>query len=147
MRSCALTTVAGGSLPPQRDSRIDTRRPCRCSPDDDQDAIDNVVSSDYNDYMRTIGVRELKAELSRVLRDVKNGEAFLVTDRGRVVAELRRPDGGILTESRVERALSRLAASGVLRVAERRMVSYPASPLHMPDGSARDLLNADRDEA
>ena len=106
-----------------------------------------MVSSDYTDYMRTIGVRELKAELSRVLRDVKNGEAFLVTDRGRVVAELRRPDGGILTESRVERALSRLAASGVLRVAERRMVSYAASPLHMPDGSARDLLNADRDEA
>ena len=97
--------------------------------------------------MRTIGVRELKAQLSRVLRDVQSGEAFLVTDRGRVVAELRKPDGGILTESRVERALSRLAASGVLRVAERPMASYAASPLRMPDGSARDLLNADRDDA
>lgn len=97
--------------------------------------------------MRTIGVRELKAQLSRVLRDVQSGEAFLVTDRGRVVAELRKPDGGILTESRVERALSRLAASGVLRLAERPMASYAASPLRMPAGSARDLLNADRDDA
>ena len=40
--------------------------------------------------MRTIGIRELKAELSRVLRDVQRGDTVLVTDRGRVVAELRK---------------------------------------------------------
>ena len=96
--------------------------------------------------MRTIGVRELKAQLSRVLRDVQDGEAFLVTDRGRVVAELRRPDGGVLLESRLERALARLAANGALRIAEPRISPYTASPLRLPDGTASDLLNADRDE-
>ena len=95
--------------------------------------------------MRTIGVRELKAELSRVLRDVQKGEAFLVTDRGRVVAELRRPDGGVMEDSPVDRAFSRLAASGALRLAERPVNPYTASPLRLPDGSALELLNADRD--
>jgi prevent-host-death family protein len=40
--------------------------------------------------MRSIGVRELKAHLSQILRHVQTGEAILITDRGRVVAELRR---------------------------------------------------------
>ena len=97
--------------------------------------------------MRTIGVRELKAELSRVLRDVQSGEAFLVTDRGRVVAELRRPDGAVIHESPVERAFARLAASGAMRLAERARLPYTASPLRMPDGSARSLLDADREDA
>jgi antitoxin (DNA-binding transcriptional repressor) of toxin-antitoxin stability system len=44
--------------------------------------------------MRTIGIRELKARLSQVLRDVAKGDAYLVTDCGRAVAELRRPDAG-----------------------------------------------------
>ncbi|MBK6308217.1 MAG: type II toxin-antitoxin system prevent-host-death family antitoxin [Gemmatimonadetes bacterium] len=41
--------------------------------------------------MRTIGIRDLKAHLSQTLRDVQRGELYLVTDRGRVVAELRPP--------------------------------------------------------
>ena len=38
-----------------------------------------------------IGVRELKNRLSACLREVAAGEVVLVTDRGRVVAEFRRP--------------------------------------------------------
>jgi antitoxin (DNA-binding transcriptional repressor) of toxin-antitoxin stability system len=41
--------------------------------------------------MRVVGIRDLKARLSEYLRDVKRGDVFLVTDRGRVVAELRQP--------------------------------------------------------
>jgi antitoxin (DNA-binding transcriptional repressor) of toxin-antitoxin stability system len=41
--------------------------------------------------MKTAGVRELKARLRAYLRDVEHGDVVLVTDRGRVVAELRRP--------------------------------------------------------
>jgi len=39
--------------------------------------------------MKTAGVREIKAHLSGYLREVAHGEVVLVTDRGRVVAELR----------------------------------------------------------
>ncbi len=38
--------------------------------------------------MQTVGVRELKANLSRCLRRVQAGERLTVTDRGRAVATL-----------------------------------------------------------
>lgn len=39
--------------------------------------------------MKSFGVRNLKNNLSEVLRDVKAGETVLVTEHGRVIAELR----------------------------------------------------------
>lgn len=96
--------------------------------------------------MRTIGIRELKAQLSRVLRDVQSGETVLVTDRGHVVAELRAPDGGTFVESRVDRAFARLATTGTLRVAERPREPYQVSPIVSPTGTSVALLDAGRDE-
>jgi antitoxin (DNA-binding transcriptional repressor) of toxin-antitoxin stability system len=96
--------------------------------------------------MKTIGIRELKARLSQVLRDVAAGEIVLVTDRGRVVAELRRPDAEHRVVPAHERALARLAAEGHLRIAERRAPAYRASPLRAPKGLAQQLINEDRGE-
>lgn len=57
--------------------------------------------------MRAIGIRELRQQASRYLREVERGETFEVTDRGRPVALLSPvPRAG---------ALERLAASGRLR--------------------------------
>jgi prevent-host-death family protein len=97
--------------------------------------------------MRVIGIRELKAHLSRVLRDVQRGDVILITDRGRVVAELRSPDASGLAESPQERALARLAAGGQLRVAERTPSAYQPSPLTSRDGLARQLLDEDRGDS
>ena len=94
--------------------------------------------------MRTIGVRELKTTLSRVLRGVQDGDVYLVTDRGRVVAELRRPDAVEWTVSPQDRALARLAAEGHLRIAEQPRASYRASPLRSPAGLAQQLIDEDR---
>jgi antitoxin (DNA-binding transcriptional repressor) of toxin-antitoxin stability system len=96
--------------------------------------------------MKTIGIRELKARLSQVLRDVAGGEAYLVTDRGRVVAELRRPDAGQWVVTPEERALARLAGTGNLKVAERRTGPYRPSPLRSPKGLAQQLLDEERGE-
>jgi len=41
--------------------------------------------------MKAVGVKALKNGLSKYLREVEAGEVVLVTDRDRVVAELRRP--------------------------------------------------------
>lgn len=38
--------------------------------------------------MNRVGVRELRQNLSRYLVDVKHGESFVVTERGREVARL-----------------------------------------------------------
>jgi prevent-host-death family protein len=37
---------------------------------------------------RRIGIRELKSRLSECVRDVKDGQAIVVTERGRAVARL-----------------------------------------------------------
>jgi antitoxin (DNA-binding transcriptional repressor) of toxin-antitoxin stability system len=62
--------------------------------------------------MRVVNVRELKARLSAHLREVGRGETLLVTDRGRVVAQL----GPVaLAERRPAEstdALARLVAGG-----------------------------------
>lgn len=41
--------------------------------------------------MKAVGVKALKNNLSRYLRDVKGGETVWVTDRDEVIAEIHRP--------------------------------------------------------
>jgi antitoxin (DNA-binding transcriptional repressor) of toxin-antitoxin stability system len=95
--------------------------------------------------MLTIGIRELKAHLSRTLRDVQGGETYLVTDRGRVVAELRPPDPRDAERlTAVEQARLKLAASGDLRVAERPRIAYRPQGESMPDGTAQAWLDWSR---
>ena len=96
--------------------------------------------------MKTIGIRELKAHLSRVLRDVGSGDTFLVTDRGRVIAELRRPGTADTAGTEEDRGLARLASAGVLRVAERPRPDYRPSPISSRKGTAKSLLDSDRGE-
>jgi antitoxin (DNA-binding transcriptional repressor) of toxin-antitoxin stability system len=97
--------------------------------------------------MKAVGVRELKAHLSRYLREVRDGEVVLVTDRGTVVAELRSP-GAPGPESEYEARLRRLAAGGGLLLGERvrRPDAYPRSPLRAPEGTALSLLDELRGE-
>ena len=44
--------------------------------------------------MRTVGLKVLRNKLSEYIRLVASGETILVSDRDRVVAELRPPQGG-----------------------------------------------------
>jgi len=109
--------------------------------------LENVVTCDYISSMRVIGIRELKARLSQTLREVARGEVVLVTDRGRVVAEIRTPTEPLAQETAFERGLRRLAAQGGLRESEQvERASYPKSPLRTPRGTGRDLLDAEREE-
>ena len=67
--------------------------------------------------MKTAGVRELKARLSHFLAEVRRGEVVLITDRGEVVAELRKPATGS-TGDPVVRALSPLVQRGEVRLGD-----------------------------
>ena len=95
--------------------------------------------------MRTIGIRALKAQLSSALRDVQRGEIILVTDRGRVIAELRSPGSVAVHGTATERAITELATSGRLRLAEER-AQYQVSPIKARPGLAQELLDEDRGE-
>lgn len=68
--------------------------------------------------MDRIGVREIRQNISVYLRRVERGEAFTVTDHGRPVA--------LLTPlPRDEDPLARLAATGRLSRATRRLEDLP----------------------
>jgi prevent-host-death family protein len=56
--------------------------------------IDKVASSSYIAGMRSVGLKVLKNKLSEYIRLAASGEAVLVTDRNRVVAEIVPPQPG-----------------------------------------------------
>ena len=62
--------------------------------------------------MKAVAVKELKNRLSQYLREVAAGEVVLVTDRGKVIAELRRPSAGARLD--FEQSLEPLVAQGLL---------------------------------
>jgi len=94
--------------------------------------------------MITVGVRELKNRLSEYLRLVRAGEEILVTDRGEVVAELRRPER--------DRAPSAGALAELVRRTGGRMGGPNDRSLYSPmlpylaPGEAQRLLDAERGE-
>lgn len=109
------------------------------------------VSCDYYLVMRSVGIREFKTHLSRYLRAVEAGEILLITDHGRVVAEVRRSQGEPLAESEQER-IARLAARGRIRLPVRSGkvdLGIPAAGFdqYAPPGTARDLLAWQRGDA
>ena len=96
--------------------------------------------------MKAVAVRELKNRLSAYLREVAAGEVVLVTDRGRVVAELRRPTVEGL-QSPAEQALGRLVAAGVLTIGlPQDPASYhrPGVRIARPSQGLLDAERADR---
>ena len=93
--------------------------------------------------MRSVGIRELKARLSRHLEDVRRGEIILVTDRGKVVAELR-PAGSAAEPVRdeFERRIQGWLRDGRVRVGPQNNPGwYGPSPLRFPSGTADRVLN------
>lgn len=96
-------------------------------------------------FVKAVAIRELKNRLSAYLREVAQGEVVLVTDRGRVVAELRRPSGEVAL-SGVDQALERLHAEGVLVPGlPQQAEAYRRTRVRM-DGDSRRLLDAERSD-
>jgi antitoxin (DNA-binding transcriptional repressor) of toxin-antitoxin stability system len=96
--------------------------------------------------MKTVSLRELKNRLSEYVREVRDGETVLVTDRGEVVAELHKP---LPPEAREDPypGLLLLAQRGLLtRGAANASGLYPSLPPLLPPGSAVALLDEERGE-
>lgn len=95
--------------------------------------------------MTEVGIKALKNRLSEYVRAAAGGETVLVTDRGRVVAELIAPrvrDGASAAEQR----LAELVRQGLITPARRPLRGPPP---RLPVASREDLLRelaADRDD-
>lgn len=90
----------------------------------------------------TVGVKQLKDRLSSYLREIRMGTIVLVTDRGVVIAELRKPDHNRLKE---DYCLEReLVEAGQLIAPTQTQCDYSVSPVTLAPGTAERLLTEDR---
>jgi len=88
--------------------------------------------------MRKVGVKALKNDLSKHLRAVAAGETILVTDRSRVIAELRPPPPEEPGDE-AARNWARLIREGIVTPAKHRFTD--AMPPRLPPlMSLEDLL-------
>ena len=60
---------------------------------------------------KAVGIRELKAHLSRYVKEVKDGDEILVSERGRIVARIV-PVEPHSEETRFQNLLLKLSAEG-----------------------------------
>ncbi|MBI2216343.1 MAG: hypothetical protein HYU51_03505 [Candidatus Rokubacteria bacterium] len=82
--------------------------------------------------IKTVNVRGLKDRLSAYLRDVQRGDVVLVTDRGRVVAELRQPTTAGIEQPAIPPRLRKLVEAGVLTVGLPNSAdAYPRSDVRL----------------
>lgn len=94
--------------------------------------------------MTSIGIRNLKNQLSRYVRRAQRGERILVTDHGRVIAELGPPHQG--SEGEISR-YDALVSAGIIRPAlESEAPLTDVAVLHLPRGTAIRLIDEDRAE-
>lgn len=94
--------------------------------------------------MKTVGLRELKNRLSAYVREVRAGHPIVVTDRGRVVAELRAP-GDVGSGTKVDPAVAGLVNRGALILgAPNTERVYPSQMRLLRSASSAELLEAER---
>lgn len=94
----------------------------------------------------TVGIRELKDNLSQFVRRVEAGERVQVTAHGRVVAELVPPASG--ARGRVVPRFEALVAAGIVVPAAEQGDPTAGWPvIRMAPGTALELLDEDRGES
>jgi prevent-host-death family protein len=105
--------------------------------------VANVASCGYIAGMRVVGIREFKNRLSAYIRAVRGGESVLVTDRGRVVAEMRPFDSSSGVE--LSAGLAELVRNGTVRlpVVRHDAALYARQPTRAA-GAATRLIDEDR---
>ncbi|HEV2281283.1 MAG TPA: type II toxin-antitoxin system prevent-host-death family antitoxin [bacterium] len=89
---------------------------------------------------RRTGVREAKARLSKLLRDVQRGQEWVITERGSPVARLSPISGRLLP---LAERVRRLEDSGLVEPL-RHVVRNLPPPLPLKEGLAQKWLQEDR---
>jgi antitoxin (DNA-binding transcriptional repressor) of toxin-antitoxin stability system len=96
--------------------------------------------------VRTVGVKELKNNLSAFLRDVQAGAVVVVSDRSRVVAELRGRTATTLPPASHDLARE-WVRDGCLVAPTSAKQPLETSPVRLPAGTSRRLLDQERHES
>jgi prevent-host-death family protein len=92
-------------------------------------------------HLGTVGIREAKIELSKILQRVKGGREVIITDRGRPIAKIV-PLG--LETLPLEERVRRLEGQGLLGSFPKKSRKRLPPPLPAPEGLVQQLLQEDR---
>ena len=95
--------------------------------------------------VKTVGIRELKNQLSAHLREVKAGHRLLVTERSIVIAELRPPTSDDVA-LHAPSVMDDWVNDGRITPPRSPREPLPVSPVRLPDGTSRRLLDELRGE-
>jgi antitoxin (DNA-binding transcriptional repressor) of toxin-antitoxin stability system len=100
------------------------------------------------DFVKSVGVKQLKSRLSEYLRLVRGGETVLVTDRDEVVAELRPTRRRLDRVDTLDELLESLAERGEITRASLHPSprKWSAKGLGLTAGSAQALLDEIRSD-
>ena len=96
---------------------------------------------------KTVGIKELKNNLSAYLREVRGGATLLVTDRNDIVAELHEPYRRTNISGAVNPLLSAWVQEGVVALPSAGKQPLELSPVRLAPGTAASLLGEDRKES
>jgi len=96
-------------------------------------------------FVRVVGVKALKNKLSEYIRLAASGETVLVTDRDRVVAEIRPPEAGRaewISDAQIAEAVRR----GLVQPARSPRAPLPERRPVAPTSAVLEELERDRDD-
>jgi antitoxin (DNA-binding transcriptional repressor) of toxin-antitoxin stability system len=95
--------------------------------------------------MITVGVRNLKDQLSRYLQYVKNGEKVIVTEHNRIIAEISIPEKKDVATT-FEQKLLELSEAGKVILAKRTtaLARKPEDKLNLDWKTVYDEVRQDR---
>ena len=93
---------------------------------------------------KTVGIKDLKNNLSAYLREVRRGTRVLVSDRNDIVAELHEQGAVYATADDENPVLAAWARAGVVTLPKRAKRPLPRSPVRLSKGTAARLLDEDR---
>lgn len=93
---------------------------------------------------KTVGIKELKNNLSAYLREVRRGTRVLVSDRGEIVAELHEPGAVYATEEDSNPVLAAWVRAGIVTLPKCPKTRMQKSPVRLPKGTAVRILAEDR---
>jgi prevent-host-death family protein len=107
------------------------------------------LKKNYNEFdlwgmamvSNSVGIREAKIDLSKILKKVRNGREVVITDRGHPIAKIV----PLVSENLpLEERVRRLEGEGVLRPLSKKSRSPLPPPLPAPEGAAQGFLQEDR---
>jgi hypothetical protein len=113
-------------------------------------AVDIVATDSYHKWMKplkTVGIKELKNNLSQYLREVRSGATVLISDRNNVVCELREIYGQANIAGTANPLLIDWVQSGIVSLPVAEKQPLKPSCVSLPSGTAKDLLKGDRKES